>query len=604
MPSDLERVAGLMANAEPVDLPDDLRGNFEPDHGIDDRFPPAPTDPNEGDLPREQICAGYPLNDYGNGLRFVTHFGEDLMWVPRVGWYVWTGQRWRRDDDGIEVRRMAQRLGGLIVDEIPWLTLQDWEMAKLGDEASLRAELVELSARTGQDGKPDPEAADLIEGIKHKLSSIDALKKELSELRSGHRRFARSSGNTGKIDSAMREGGVGIAYDLDQLDASALDVNCESGVLRFTVDDQRSIGRGRFADVKLMPHDRADRISKMMPVIYDPTARAPMFDAFMERIQPDPVMRRFLQRWLGLSMSAVMVQNLSFWYGSGANGKSVLADLVARIVGDYAATAKIESLTGRNKRGGGDATPDLVPLIGARMVRTSEPDEGERLQEGLIKELTGGEPILVRALHSDFVEVRPQFKLTISGNHKPEIRGTDDGIWRRVMLVPFDVQIPEAERDPDLGKKLWEERSGILNWLMAGLLNFLEIGLDVPTVVSDATREFREESDPVGAFLESCCVVTGSHEDTILARDLGDAFNLYLDDRGEGQWKPRTVSLKLKEKSRRWKSAATGQGFQARKSSTMSYDGIRFNDVFGRRFREAPRDAQGRFLRSAQAADD
>ncbi len=91
------------------------------------------------------------------------------------------------------------------------------------------------------------------------------------------------------------------------------------------------------------------------------------------------------------------------------------------------------------------------------------------LQEGLIKELTGGEPILVRALHSDFVEVRPQFKLTISGNHKPEIRGTDDGIWRRVMLVPFDVQIPEAERDQDLGKKLWEERSGILNWLVKGV---------------------------------------------------------------------------------------------------------------------------------------
>ncbi len=86
-------------------------------------------------------------------------------------------------------------------------------------------------------------------------------------------------------------------------------------------------------------------------------------------------MRRFLQRWLGLSMSAVIVQNLAFWYGSGANGKSVLADLVARIIGDYAATAKIESLTGRNKRGGGDATPDLVPLIGARYVRASEPDE-------------------------------------------------------------------------------------------------------------------------------------------------------------------------------------------------------------------------------------
>jgi putative DNA primase/helicase len=126
----------------------------------------------------------------------------------------------------------------------------------------------------------------------------------------------------------------------------------------------------------------------------------------------------------------------------------------------------------------------------------------------------------------------------------------------------------------------------------------------VPAVVSDATREFREESDPIGAFLESCCVVTGYHEDSIGARDMGDAFNLYLDDRGEGQWKPRTVSIKLKEKSRRWKSAATGQGFTQRKTSTISYDGIKCNVVFGRRCRDAPRDAQGRFLRTVNAADD
>ena len=238
------------------------------------------------------------------------------------------------------------------------------------------------------------------------------------------------------------------------------------------------------------------------------------------------------------------------------------------------------------------------------MVRTSEPDEGERLQEGFIKELTGGEPILVRALNQDFFEFLPKFKLTISGNHKPEIRGTDDGIWRRVMLVPFDVKIPEKDRVLGLSRKLFEnEGPGILNWLVEGLLSYLEGGLQEPQSVIDATQEYREESDPVGSFLEDCCVVTGEPRDTISARDLGEAFNVWLDDRGEGQWQPRTVSLRLKDKSKRWKSATTGKGFTARKSSSMAYDGIRFNDVFGKRFKDAPRDAHGKVLRSRLDGD-
>jgi len=271
---------------------------------------------------------------------------------------------------------------------------------------------------------------------------------------------------------------------------------------------------------------------------------------------------------------------------------------VARMLGDYAATARIKSLTGVDRRGGGDATPDLMVLIGARFVRASEPREGEQLQEEFIKELTGGEPIMVRALNSDFVEMDPDFKLTISGNHKPVVRGTDDGIWRRLLLVPWDVQIPEHRRDKDLGEYLFQnERSGILNRLRDGLLDYLEGGLAVPGLVSDATKEFREESDPVGTFLEQCCVITGDHRDSIGARELGEAFNFWNSDRGFGEWKPKTVGMKLKEKADRWKSPVTGQRFTARKSSTHFYDGIQFNAVFWQRWTDLPRDAQGRVLR-------
>jgi putative DNA primase/helicase len=230
-------------------------------------------------------------------------------------------------------------------------------------------------------------------------------------------------------------------------------------------------------------------------------------------------------------------------------------------------------------------------------VRASEPKEGEPLQEDLIKELTGGEKMMVRALHTNFIEFWPYFKLTMSGNHKPEVRGTDEGIWRRIHLVPWSVTIPEARRDRALGEKLWAERSGILNHLIAGLLDYLEGGLQVPVQVSDATREFREESDPVGTFLTQCCLVTGEAADSLRSLDLVEAFNWWLSESGGGEWRPRTVSIAIKKKSRQWKSAA-GRSFTERKASTMAYDGIRFNDLFGPKFRALLRDHKGNILRS------
>jgi putative DNA primase/helicase len=398
-------------------------------------------------------------------------------------------------------------------------------------------------------------------------------------------RHAKNAGNSGPLKNMLSEAGVNLTRTLDELDAAPFEVNTESGLLRFTVTRDPASGMGAVADLALVPHAREQLVTKMMPVVYDPAAPRPLFDAFMARIQPAAEMRDFLQRWFGLSMTAhTGEQKLAFLHGAGANGKSVLVDLMAKIIGDYAATAKIESLTGQNRRGGGDATPDLVPLMGARMVRASEPDEGERLQEGVIKELTGGEPILVRALHSDFVEVRPVFKLTISGNHKPEIRGTDDGIWRRVLLVPFDVQIPKEERDADLGAKLWEERSGILNWLIEGLLAYLEGGLQEPQAVLDATREFREESDPVGAFLTECAVMSGSETDFMTSRELIEAFNHWLAEKGETRWGGRTVSNHLSRKAGRWRHPDTGRVMEKGKSGVTGYRGVRLTDVYRARF--------------------
>lgn len=579
---------------EPID------GGQPPRTPDDAGAPPPPEDP----VDPVYLASQQSENDYGNGQRFIIHFGDDLMFVPRVGWFTWTGAVWQADPDELEVRRRAQQIGPLILEELDYLRLPQVQMDLMAEEDVLVLRRVEIEAIPAKDRSSD-QATELTE-LRLKLDRISEAKKKLSERRAARRRKAVQAGNSGPIDHMVAESQTSLAVPLEQLDAAPFDVNCLSGVVQSRVteeptDDGRKI---RYAQVDLVPHAREQRLTKIMPVEYDPDATAPGFEKFLTRVLPDPDIRAFLQRWFGVAMTAEPLQNMVFLYGSGANGKSVLVDIISRVLGDYGATARIESLTGTNRRGGGDATPDLIPLIGSRHVRTSEPDEGMRLQEGLIKEWTGGEPILVRALHSDFIVVLPKFKLTMSGNHKPDIRGTDDGIWRRFLMVPFTEQIPVAERDPHLVDKLWEERDGIFQWLIVGLNQFQEIGLSPPDAVVAATAEFRAEQDPVGDFLATCTVVTGRPEDTVTSSRLVEAFTFWLMKNGQGAWKPTTVSRRLSDKAERWRHPNGGQSFTKRKASTVFYDGIRLTEVFARDLDNAPRDHRGGFLRGEVATPD
>lgn len=285
------------------------------------------------------------------------------------------------------MRSNAQKLTDLIIREMPYLPMPETERALLAERGEIRARRAELEKISKSDRSPEQvsELGDLV----RKSDLLSEIEKRHKSARARHRSFANTTGNSTRIDNASKEAGVALSQVFEDLDAAPLDVNCESDVLRFTVEDMQDDGAGRVARVERVPHDRDMRMSKIMPVRYDPDAPYPLFQQFLERVQPDREMREFLKRWLGYSMTGLPMQRLVFFYGGGANGKSVLVDLIAKIMGNYAATARIESLTGTNRRGGGDATPDLIPLMGARMVRTSEPDEGQRLQEGLIKELTG-----------------------------------------------------------------------------------------------------------------------------------------------------------------------------------------------------------------------
>jgi putative DNA primase/helicase len=605
----LDPVRAILTSPQDVSLPEDMvphprdeegHPDADPFDGAEPDFTPEGFDPVTAESDRLRAAAALPINDLGNGQRFVLHFGEDVMFVPRVGWHVWDGRVWAVDPDMIATRRKAQRLSELVLAEVPYITLPEGKMMQIAAEQSLRSEIEGLAGES-EDGANEGR----IRQLEAQLSSIERLKVSLSKIRTAHRTFARSTGNTAKIKAALTEAEVPLSARIEDLDKAHLDINTETGVLRFTVTPRP--GTYPLVDVDCIPHDRALRMTKIMATGYDPKAYAPVFTQFMHRILPDMEMQRFLQRWFGYSMLGLTnEQALAFFYGMGANGKSALTDLIARLLGGYSATAKIESLTGQNRRSGGDATPDLISIVNARMVRASEPEQGVKWQEGLIKQLTGGEPILVRALNENFFETTPNFKLTIGGNHAPDIRGMDDGIWRRLMIVPFEVQIPKSERDPLLVEKMLAEGPGILNWLVEGARAFLEGGLVAPAKVSSATNDLREDSDPYGKFLEMNCVVTGNVQDSITSRELMLSFMFWQMQRGDTPYKDRTITMNMKDHSRRWRSPKTGMQFTARETGRfIGYDGLKFTDTFYREWQSAPKDAQGRPLNiAASGASD
>ena len=586
----VESVRSIMSNPEDVDLPEGM--DVAPEDGGNSPSPedPAPRDEGEPDEPPAARCVDLPLNDHGNGQRLIAHFGSNLANVKRVGWFVWDDTRYVADPDDVAVRRLAHRMTELIEAEVEYMVLPDAEADILAEAEQMAVILDEIGVIPAKDRTPD-QLDQMIAA-----NRVIAAGKEIKDRRDksiGRRlTHAKNAGNSNTINNMITEAGAIIARPLEDLDADPLVINTLGGVLRFRTEPNTEDDGGLYAPppnviVERLAHSRDQLLTKIMPGGLDPAAKCPTFVAFLNRIQPSREMQGFIQRWFGYSMTGLTLEQVfAFFYGAGANGKSVLVDLMARIMGDYAASAKIESITGRSRRGGGDATPDLVPLIGARFVRTSEPDQGQQLQEGLIKELTGGEPIMVRSLNENFITVYPFFKLTISGNHRPEIRGGDDGIWRRVMLVPFEVQIPPDERDPDLGDKLYAERDGIMNWLVQGLRDYLSHGLQIPDQVLSATAEYREDSDPLATFLTQVCGVSGKPEHSMRAKMLQEAFAYWLDEGGRGVWKPRTIFNGLSAKQGKWRSPATGQTFTRRKTSDAYYDGIALLEPFKSRFEE------------------
>jgi putative DNA primase/helicase len=346
-------------------------------------------------------------------------------------------------------------------------------------------------------------------------------------------KWARASESADKISAMLKQAQSepGIPIVPEEMDADPHLLN----VLNGTIDLRTG---------ELRPHDRRDRITKLAPVDYDPSAGCPAFLAFLERVLPDEAVRRFLQRFTGHSLTGdTSEQCLCFLHGGGANGKSTLLTVLQAVLGDYAKQAAPELLTHK----AADRHPtELADLFGARLVTSVEVDEGKRLAETLIKQMTGGDRMKARFMRGDFFEWAPTHKLFLAANHRPEVRGTDYAIWRRIHLVPFTVTIPKEERDRRLPARLLAEAPGILAWAIRGCLEWRRDGLGVPAAVEEATSAYRVEQDILATFLAERCIL--DPRGWVLASALFGAYKAWCEECGERWVSQKALGLRLAER--------------------------------------------------------
>jgi putative DNA primase/helicase len=289
----------------------------------------------------------------------------------------------------------------------------------------------------------------------------------------------------------LAESEPGIPIMIEDMDRDPYLFNVENGTINLH-------------DGRLWAHERMETITKLAPVVFDAEAECPTFLRFLNRILPDWEVRRFVRRMAGHCLTGdTSEQCLFFLYGGGSNGKSTLLTVLRRLMGEYAQQAAPNLLVDRKNE---SHPTEIARLFGARMVTSIEVDDGKRLAEGLVKQMTGGDPMVGRLMRENFFEWMPTHKLIIAANHQPEIRGTDYAIWRRIHLIPFTVEIGVEERDPELPEKLAMELPGILNWAIAGCQEWQQYGLGVPAAVQAATNEYRAEQDTIGSFIEDKCV--------------------------------------------------------------------------------------------------
>ncbi|MBU3967475.1 MAG: hypothetical protein KKG76_08890 [Euryarchaeota archaeon] len=297
------------------------------------------------------------------------------------------------------------------------------------------------------------------------------------------------------IELAQSEDGIPILPD--DFDTNIWDFNVQNGTIDLTTG-------------KVRPHNKNDHTTKISPVVYDPAAKCPRWLEFLDTIfRGNKNVIKYIQKQVGYAMTgSTREEDFSIHYGTGGNGKSKYSNQIAYVMGDYFIKAKVETIiNSKHTQSGNAASGDVARLAGARLVMASEPDRGTELKEGMIKELTGRDPITARHLHQREFTFTPEFKFWLITNHKPNLKSQDNGLWRRIKLVPFEVTIPDKNIDLNLDIRLKEESSGILNWMIQGCLLWQIEGMAIPDEIKEATSEYKEEMDRLGEYFNLCCEI-------------------------------------------------------------------------------------------------
>jgi putative DNA primase/helicase len=406
--------------------------------------------------------------DQANANRIVKQFGKRII-VVAERWYAWTGKRWENDDG--EVSRYASQLSKMIDAEADaWSA----KRAKDDDEARVNRDVAKALRAWGMRSEMKS-CQDAAIGLLRKM----------------------------------------LTFPSSLLDRSPWLLNCPNG----TVDLRTGA---------IKPHDPDDFITRMISVDYDPTAPANTWDKIIGRITMEegrttrPV-AAFLQRWFGYCATGdIREHKFVVHYGQGSNGKSTLLDTIQDVLGDYSATAAPGLMVSTAK----DKHPtEIADLFGRRMVTAHESGEGGYLREDFIKQATGGDKIKARYMRMDFFEFHPTHKLQLLTNHKPIIKGQDNGIWRRVLLVPYEARFASYEevnagrahfiKDTKTAEYIKAELPGVLAWIVKGAQMWFQDGLQEPDSVLAASRDYQTEQDRVQQFVNECCVTGKDKRATI-----------------------------------------------------------------------------------------
>lgn len=399
---------------------------------------------------------GYRLTDLGNARRFADAQADRLRYVRAWNrWLAWDGKRWNRDEVGSEI------------------TAAKHVVAQLYSNASASAQ----------------RAAQAVANA----TITSAPTEDLDELTKWAAKSTTRARIEGMVSLAQSEPEIAASSTIWDQDAWLL--NVANGTI-----DLRS--------GEIREHRQSDMITMLAPVDYDPEAVCPRWEQFLARVQPDEQSRTWIQRYLGYAITGdVREQCLSFFYGGGSNGKSVLLDVVLDILGGYGLRAAPDLVLAKH----GEAHPtELADLEGKRFVVCSEIEQGRGWAESLIKRITGDQTITARRMRQDFYTFPATHKLVVAANTRPVVRGTDHGIWRRMRLVPWLVRIPDVEQNKSLPDELLQQEApGILAWLVRGCLAWQNHGLGGADAIDAATAKYRADQDALGRWIADRCELAG-----------------------------------------------------------------------------------------------